>query len=425
MKILVIGGGGREHTLVWKIAQSSLVEKIFCCPGNAGISELAECIAVPAGGFQELKDFCLQKTVDLTIVGPEQPLVDGIVDQFTAAGLKIFGSNKAASILEGSKIFAKQFLARHNIPTASFRSFSSAASAAEYVKSTAGPWVVKADGLAAGKGVVICQEQSLALDTITSMMEQEQFGLAGKSIVIEECLQGEEGSFIVLTDGETIMPLASSQDHKPVFDGDQGPNTGGMGAYSPAPVLEGPMSQKIMTKIIQPTISGLAAEGIKFKGVLYAGLMIVDNEPFVLEFNVRFGDPETQPILTRLKSDLVPLLLASVEGNLADFSPEWRPESSILVVLAAGGYPGKYEKGKVISGLETLATEKDIIVFQAGTKISDGATVTSGGRVLGITALAETLPLAREKVYQAVEKVHFDQVHYRTDIGMKALKYLE
>lgn len=422
MRILVIGSGGREHAIVWKIAKSPLVEKIYCNPGNAGISQYAECVDVPNEVFSTMRDFCIEKKIDFTIVGPEQPLVDGIIDSFAENGLLAFGPSAEAAKLEGSKIFAKEFMKHHNIPTAQFEVFNNSAAAKEYIKSSNGPWVVKADGLAAGKGVILCQTEDEAILAAHDMLDKELFGKAGKRILIEEFLKGEEGSFIVISDGTNVIPMATSQDHKAAFNGNKGPNTGGMGAYSPATLLEGEMKIKIMNKIIIPTINGMKAEGRPYKGVLYAGLMIVDNEPFVLEYNVRFGDPETQPILSRMKSDIMPLLLGSAKGDISNLNIKWRDDTAILVVMASAGYPGKYIKGKRISGLNNFDDDENIVVFHAGTKIKNGTFITSGGRVLGVTALAANLSTAREKVYQAVKGINFEDAHYRTDIGEKALK---
>jgi phosphoribosylamine--glycine ligase len=421
MKVLVIGGGGREHALVWKIAQSPLVTKIYCSPGNAGISHHAECVDLPNTNFPKLIDFCRTHKIDLTVVGPEQPLVEGIVDEFKEAGVTIFGPSQAAAQLEGSKIFAKQFMLQYGIPTAPFHTFRSPTEAFTHVHKTQGPWVIKADGLAAGKGVIICQKEEHARTTITQMMEKKIFGAAGTKIIIENCLIGEEGSFIVITDGERIVPLATSQDHKQVYDGDEGPNTGGMGAYSPVPILEGEMKEKVLNTIIVPIVRGMQEEEIQYTGVLYAGLMIVQNEPYVLEFNVRFGDPETQPILARLKSDLVPILVGSAQGKISSTVPLWHDESALVVVAASGGYPGEYEKGKIITGVEKFSDQDDLVVFHAGTSFENESLITSGGRVLGVTALGKTLKHAQEKAYHALANIHFDKMHYRKDIGQKAL----
>ncbi|MBN2385229.1 phosphoribosylamine--glycine ligase [bacterium] len=422
MRVLVIGSGGREHALVWKIAQSPLVEKVYCCPGNAGISRVAECFSLPEDGYEGLVLFCQEQEIGLVVVGPEQPLADGLVDTYRQAGLTVFGPSAAAARLEGSKIFAKEFMLRHHIPTAPFSVFDQSANAVAHLENTPGPWVIKADGLAAGKGVIICHDCQEAVNAVRQIMDDHIFGKAGHRLVIEDMLRGEEGSFIVLTDGKNIVPLATSQDHKAVFNDDRGPNTGGMGAYSPAPVLEGPIKDTIMATIIKPTIRGMALEGIPFRGVLYAGLMIVDGEPFVLEYNVRFGDPETQPILTRLTSDLVPLLLGSARGDIPTGPLVWRDDFSIIVILTSGGYPGKYDQGFEISGLDQLEDSPDLVVFHAGTKPSSSGYLTAGGRVLGITALGPTIELTRQKVYEAVKRVHFDQCHYRTDIAAKALR---
>ncbi len=424
MKVLVVGGGGREHALVWKIVQSPRVSKVFCAPGNAGIAQQAALVSINANDLKGLLDFALKERIDLTVVGPEEPLTRGIVDLFESRGLAIFGANQKAAELEGSKAFAKRVMKTYHIPTASFEVFEDRKQAIEYVREQGTPLVVKADGLAAGKGVILCKTVDDAIEAIDQMMVKKIFGEAGHRVVIEEYLVGEEASYIALTDGKAILPLASSQDHKPVYDGDEGPNTGGMGAYSPAPVVTGEVNQRIVEKILRPVIQGMAEEGRPYKGVIYAGLMIHNGQPKVLEFNVRFGDPETQPVLMRMKGDIVPFLLACIEGTLSQCRIEWDDRASVCVVMASKGYPGNYEKGKIIKGLDEVSRLEDIFVFHAGTALMDGQTVTSGGRVLGVTGLGENIPKAIERTYQAVQKISWEGVHYRKDIGKKALCWL-
>ena len=426
MKILLVGGGGREHALAWKLSKSSLVDKIYAAPGNAGISEIAECIDISQGDIDALKNFAFKNKIDLTVVGPEEPLVKGIVDLFNENGLRVFGPGKNAALLEGSKVFAKKLMSKYNIPTADFKIFDNSKDATDYLSKANFPIVIKADGLAAGKGVVIAKDFNEASEAVTNIMEEKIFGSAGDKIVVEECLLGEEASFIAVTDGEYILPFDSSQDHKPVFNNDQGPNTGGMGAYSPAPVVNESVYRKIMDKVMYPLLNGFKAEGIVYRGVIYAGLMISQGEPSVLEFNVRFGDPETQPLLSRLDSDIIDILLGSINGNLKEVAEKvkWNDSSAVCVVMASGGYPGKYEKGIEIHGLEQVKNMENVIVFHAGTKSKNGKTVTNGGRVLGVTALNGSIENSIKKAYEAVKKISWDGVHYRDDIGKKALKYL-
>ena len=421
MKVLVVGGGGREHAIVWKLAQSPRVDKIYCCPGNAGISEHAECIDIKLDDHESLANFAKYEWIDLTIVGPEDPLSKGIVDTFEKNDLKIMGPTKEAAMIEASKVFAKEFMKKYGIPTAEYRVFTSYIHAEEYVRMKGAPIVIKADGLAAGKGVIVAKTVDEAIDALKLIMKERAFGDAGDRVVVEECLVGEEASYLVFTDGETILPMASSQDHKRVYDNDEGPNTGGMGAYSPAPVVTPEIEKKIMEKVMKPAIKGMAKEGIRYKGILYAGLMIKDGEPYVLEFNCRFGDPETQPILTRLKSDLLDVSIAITTERLSRMTLEWRPEASVCVVAASGGYPGKYDKGKVITGLEEVKKMEDVVVFHAGTAFQDGNCVTAGGRVLGVTALGEDIKKARDRAYEAIEKIHFEGMHYRKDIARRAI----
>ncbi|MGB9628690.1 MAG: phosphoribosylamine--glycine ligase, partial [Thermodesulfobacteriota bacterium] len=409
---------------VWKISQSPKVSKIYCAPGNAGISKQASLVPIRANDLNGLLDFALKEKIDLTVVGPEEPLTRGIVDLFESKGLSIFGSNKKAAEIEGSKAFAKEMMKRYYIPTASYEVFSNREEAIKYVRQQGAPIVVKADGLAAGKGVVICKTVEQAIQSINQIMGEKVFGEAGNRVVVEEYLTGEEASYIAFTDGRTILPLASSQDHKPIFDEDQGPNTGGMGAYSPAPVVTQEVNNKIMEEILKPIIEGMAKEGRPYKGVLYAGLMIHEGQPRVLEFNARFGDPETQPVLVRMKDDIVPILEACINGTLSQCKIDWDHRPSVCVVMASKGYPGDYERGKVIEGLEEVSQMKDLFVFHAGTAINEGRVVTSGGRVLGVTGLGKDIPEAIERTYQAVKKISWEGVHYRSDIGKKALRWL-
>jgi phosphoribosylamine---glycine ligase len=420
MNVLVIGSGGREHALCWKIKQSPLVNKVYCAPGNGGIAGIAECVSIKADDLSELLAFALDRAIGLTVVGPEVPLVAGIVNTFERAGLKIFGPTRAAAKLEGSKVYAKEFMAYYKIPTARYISCASIDAAKSALPLFSLPVVVKADGLAAGKGVVICQSRKDAEDALRAIMADQIFKHAGARVVIEEFLTGEEASILAICDGKDFVLLDSSQDHKRIFDNDEGPNTGGMGAYSPAPVVTSSLMGDIVKKVIQPVVAGMAKEGFPFKGVLYAGIMVTKDGPKVLEFNVRFGDPETQAILPRLKTDLVELMILAVEGRLKDKKLEWDKRTCMCVVLAAGGYPGEYETDHVIKGLDTLPREA--VVFHAGTKNRDNEVVTAGGRVLGVTALGEDVAGAIKNVYQAVEKISFTGCHYRKDIGKKALE---
>ena len=402
MKILVIGSGGREHALVWKLRQSPHVEKIFCAPGSAAISELAELVPLAPDHVQQLAEFAGREKIDLTVAGPELPLTLGIADVFSAQGLKLFGPDRAAAQLEGSKAFAKEILKENHIPTASFGVFTDAASARRFLSQQPPPYVVKADGLAAGKGVLICASRDDAEAAIDEILVQKSFGQAGQKIVIEEFLEGEEASFMALTDGQHILPLATSQDHKRVFDNDQGPNTGGMGAYSPAPVVTPQIHHSVLNRILIPLLSGLKKREICFRGLIYVGLMITKSGPKVLEFNVRFGDPECQPIMMRLKSDLVPLLEATIDGKLDQLQPEWHKDASVCVVLCARGYPGSYEKGDEIHGLEKLKNWDKGFAFHAGTTKSNDRWFTSGGRVLGVTARGSDIAEAVREAYHGV-----------------------
>ncbi len=422
MKVLVVGGGGREHALVWKLSQSPKVKKIYCAPGNAGISDIAECIDIKDDNVDALLDFVKYNWIDLTIVGPEVPLTAGIVDAFIKEERLIFGPDSVGAQLEGSKIFAKNFMQKYGIPSAEYKVFSSYLQAEEYVGLKGAPIVIKADGLAAGKGVIVAETVDEARRALSLIMKDKAFGDAGKKVVVEQCLKGEEASFMILTDGKTVLPLATSQDHKAIFDGDKGPNTGGMGAYSPAPIVTESLEKDIMQNIVSPIIKGLSRERIDFRGVIYIGVMVCDGKPYVLEFNCRFGDPEAQPILMRLESDFFELLKATAEGRLKDVQVSWNKGTSMCVVLASEGYPGPYKKGIPIKGLDALKNEKDVVVFHAGTSLNNGEVVTSGGRVLGVTALGEDIRSAKDNAYRAIEKINFDGMQYRKDIGDKAIK---
>ena len=421
MKVLVIGGGGREHALVWKIAQSPLVEKVFCAPGNPGTAQLAENIAIGVEQLDKLLAFAYENKIDLTVVGPEQPLSLGIVDLFESHGLKVFGPSQKAAFIEGSKAFSKDLMQKYNVPTAAYGVFTDQSEAEAFINRTGAPIVVKADGLAAGKGVIIAQTCREAIAAVRDMLSGNAFGKAGSRVVIEEFLSGEEASFLVITDGKNIIPLASAQDHKAVFDNDQGPNTGGMGAYSPAPVVTPDIHEKAMQQVIRPTVDGMAAEGRPYRGVLYAGLMIKDGQIKTLEFNSRFGDPECQPLLMRMKSDIVPVLAAVANGDLAGIDLEWHDKAAVCVVMASEGYPGDYRKGDIIAGLNDAAQINDVYVFHAGTAHKDGNCVTSGGRVLGVTALGGSVQDSIATAYRAVDRISWKGVQFRTDIGKKAL----
>ncbi len=421
-KILVVGGGGREHALAWKAAQSPEMDTVIVAPGNAGTAREPgmENIAVAADDLDGLLAVARKHNIDLTIVGPEAPLVLGIVDRFREAGLRCFGPAQAAAQLEGSKAFTKDFLARHDIPTAAYGSFTDVDEAVHYIEEHGAPIVVKADGLAAGKGVILAQTKEEAIAAVKDMLAGNAFGEAGHRVVIEEFLRGEEVSFIVMADGEHVLPMASSQDHKAAHDGDTGPNTGGMGAYSPAPVVTPQIHQRIMDEVILPTVRGMAADGHSYTGFLYAGLMIGDDGSIkVLEFNCRFGDPETQPVLMRLKSDLIPLIEAALDGRLHEVEADWDPRPALGVVMAAAGYPGSYPKGDVITGLPAEAA--DCKVFHAGTALRDGKIVTSGGRVLCVTALGDSVTTAQARAYETVRTIHWDGAWCRSDIGYRAI----
>lgn len=423
MNILIIGNGGREHALAWKAAQSPLADKVYVAPGNAGtaLESNLENVAISATDIPALLAFAQSHDIGLTIVGPEAPLVIGVVDAFQAAGLKIFGPSQAAAQLEGSKAFTKDFLARHNIPSAEYQNFTEVEPALAYLRSKGAPIVIKADGLAAGKGVIVAMTLQEAEDAVQDMLAGNAFGDAGHRIVVEEFLEGEEASFIVMVDGENVVPMATSQDHKRVGDGDTGPNTGGMGAYSPAPVVTDEIHQRAMDQVIWPTVRGMAAEGNTYVGFLYAGLMIsADGQPKVIEFNCRFGDPETQPIMLRLRSDLIELCLAGAEGKLGEKTSEWDERPALGVVLAAGGYPGDYNNGEVIQGLPQQEST-DGKVFHAGTRMQGDDVVTSGGRVLCVTALGETVAQAQQHAYQLAEGIQWPGSFCRKDIGYRAI----
>ncbi|MGB9668131.1 MAG: phosphoribosylamine--glycine ligase [Thermosulfidibacteraceae bacterium] len=427
MRVMVVGSGGREHAICWKLSQSPKVEKIYAVPGNGGMMDEPKvvCVDIDVKDLERLCDFAIKNEVDLTVVGPEEPLVNGIVDVFEDNNLRIFGPRKESALLEGSKVFAKEFMREMNIPTADFEVFSDPEEAKKYIEAKGAPIVVKADGLAAGKGAIVCKTVEDAKRAVDYIMVEKAFGRAGDRVVIEEFLEGEEASFLVISDGTNVIPLASSQDHKPVFDNDEGPNTGGMGAYSPAFVVTEEVWERTMKDIIYPAIEGMRKRGTPFKGILYAGLMIVEDKyPKVLEFNVRFGDPEAQPILMRMRSDLVDAIMASIDGKLDTCNIEYFDDAACCVVMASGGYPGSYEKGKKIHGLEEVAKMEKVKVFHAGTVKREDGFYTSGGRVLGVTALGSTIKEAIDRAYEAVSKIWWEKVHYRRDIGRKALRRL-
>jgi phosphoribosylamine--glycine ligase len=420
MKVLVIGSGGREHSLVWKLDQSPRVAKIYCAPGNAGISKLAECPAISATDVKGLVSFAKKQKIDLTLVGPESSLTSGVVDAFERQGLRIFGPSKKAAILEGSKVFTKKFMQDYDIPTAAFAVFRKRERAIEYVERIGTPLVIKADGLAAGKGVIVAQTVQEAVDAIDLIMKDKVFGDAGNRVVVEDFMTGEEASFLAFTDGKKVLPLPTSQDHKPIFDDDKGPNTGGMGAYSPAPVVTPALEKQIMSKIMIPTVKGMAKEGRPYKGVLYAGLMIKNGKAKVVEFNCRFGDPEAQPLLMRLNTDLVDIVEAVLDERLHKIKLDIDQRPTVCVVMSSGGYPGSYKTGKAINGLNKAAKQESVVVFHAGTALKNKKIVTAGGRVLGVTAIGEDLDEAIHKAYEAVAMIKWSGSFYRTDIGAKA-----
>ena len=422
MKILVIGSGGREHALVWKINQSPKVSKIYCAPGNAGISQLAQCIDIGPDKITALADFAQKTKIDLTVVGPELSLSMGIVDEFTKRGLKIFGPTKIATEIESSKVFSKYMMKKYNIPTADYFTFTDNKKALAYIEKRPFPLVLKADGLAAGKGVFIIRDADEAKAALDSLMNQKIFGDAGLQVIVEDYLEGEEVSILAFSDGENVVPMVSSQDHKKIYDNDMGPNTGGMGAYSPVPFYDEHAENGVLEGILKPIISGLKKEGREYKGVIYAGLVFTKKGIKVLEFNARFGDPETQVILPRLEMDIIDIFLAVIEGQLSKIELKWNSNPVVCVIAASGGYPAKYQKGKVISGLEKLENEDNAFVFHAGTKYQDGKIVTSGGRVLGMTAWAENIKEAKRMAYEGMEKISFEDMYYRKDIAQKAIK---
>jgi len=428
VKILVIGSGGREHALVWKLRQSPLVKEVYCAPGNAGIGQLALCVPLKPTDIKGLLKFAKEETIDLTVVGSERPLVEGIVDAFEERGYKIFGPSKAAARLEGSKVFSKNFMERHRIPTARYRSFEASAidQAKKYINTIEPPLVVKADGLAAGKGVLICKSRQDAAAALDEIILQKAFGSAGNQIVIEEFLDGEEASLFVLTDGERYALLASAQDHKRILDGDLGKNTGGMGAYAPAPIVTHELLQTVVEKIVRPTLDGMRQDGMPYRGCLYIGLMMTQDGPKVLEYNCRFGDPETQVVVPLIDGDLAEIFLAIAEHRLDASTVRVHSAAAVCVVMASHGYPDEYQTGKQIFGLENIKAEDGVVVFHAGTKTEGNAAVTSGGRVLGVTAIGFTNELEQtiRNAYRAVEKITFDGAYYRSDIGKKALKHL-
>lgn len=426
MKILLVGSGGREHALAWALAASPLCDTLYCAPGNAGIAQLAECVPIAAEDIEGLVRFAAENAIDFVVVGPEAPLVAGLVDALDAAGIKSFGPRKDAAALEGSKGFMKDFCARHNIPTAAYGRFTDIAAARAFVTAQGAPIVVKADGLAAGKGVVVAMTEQEAFDAIDMMIAGKAFGGAGAELVIEEFMQGEEASFFALSDGVTAIPFGNAQDHKRVGDGDTGPNTGGMGAYSPAPIVDKVMAERIMAEIIRPTVAGMKAEGAPFTGVLYAGLMITDSGPRLIEYNVRFGDPECQVLVMRLKSDILPALLATSDRQLSHFDLRWHEEPALCVVMASKGYPGSYEKGTEIRGLDALPDSIRRVVFHAGTARDEtGRVLATGGRVLGVTALGADLAAAQKNAYDTIARIDWPEGFCRRDIGWRALASLE
>ncbi|MEN6356619.1 MAG: phosphoribosylamine--glycine ligase [Armatimonadota bacterium] len=425
MKVLIIGSGGREHALAWKIAQSDKVDKIYAWPGNAGIGQIAECVSGSVMDIKGAADFAEKEKIDLTVVGPESPLIAGMVDEFQRRGLTVFGPNKAAAQMEGSKVFAKKLMIDNGIPTAMCEVFDDPAKAYAYIESVASktdaPIVVKADGEAAGKGVFINKTKADAIESVDIIMKQKAFGASGDRLVIEEFLDGPEASYMCFVDGETFVPMIPSQDHKRAYDNDEGPNTGGMGCYSPVPVVTGEVSKVVQESIVKPTLAALKIMGIYYTGVLYVGLALTSKGPKVVEFNCRFGDPETQVVLPLLQTDLVEIMLATALGRLDSIDVNWYNKKALCVVMASGGYPGSYEKGKVITGVGEAESNEGVIVFHAGTESKDGKTVTSGGRVLGVTAVAESFENCISKAYAAVDKIHFDRAHFRHDIGRRLI----
>jgi len=422
MKILVVGAGGREHTLVWKLAQSPLVSELVALPGNAGIAAVARCVNMDPQDLPAVADFVDREEVDLTVIGPEDPLIAGLADVLLERGRKVFGPRANAALLEGSKVFAKELFRQYHIPTAAFEVFDDPGEAEAYLRRQEFPLVVKADGAALGKGVTVAPDLDTALRAVDDLMRKKLFGAAGNRIVVEECLTGPEASIQVFTDGETVVPMVPSQDHKRAYDHDQGPNTGGMGCYSPVPAVTDELFEEAIEHLLKPTVRAMAEEGRPYQGVLYGGLMLTAEGPKVLEYNCRFGDPETQVVLPRLESDLVEILLATAEGRLKEVEVRWSPRKAVCVVMASGGYPGAYEKGKVITGLEEVAQMEDVVVFHAGTARRNGDIVTNGGRVLGVTACGDTFRGTVDRAYEAVGRIHFEQAHYRRDIAWQAVQ---
>ncbi|SEG75469.1 phosphoribosylamine--glycine ligase [Paenibacillus sp. UNC499MF] len=422
MRILVIGRGGREHAIVWSLRKSPKVTALFCAPGNGGIAELAECVPITEFQFAEIAEFVRQNAIDLVVVGPDDPLYEGIVDYLEEHGIRAYGPNRAAAEIEGSKVFMKHLLKKYEIPTAAYEAFEDYEAALAYLRKLGAPIVIKADGLAAGKGVIVASTLEEAEKALKEIMVEKQFGASGNRVVIEEFLQGQEMSLLAFVDGNVVKPMVPSQDHKPVFDGDKGPNTGGMGTYSPVPHIPQEIVQQALDTIVKPAAEAMVKEGRPFRGVLYAGLMITADGPKTIEFNARFGDPETQVILPRLKTDLLEIILATLEGRLADLDIEWSEEAAVCVILASGGYPGSYPKGLPIEGLDAAG---GALVFHAGTALEDGRLVTSGGRVLGVTALGRDIADAREKAYAAADRISFEGKQNRTDIALKALNAMK
>lgn len=419
MKVLVVGGGGREHTIVWKLAQSPKITKLYCAPGNGGISGIAECVPIKATDLDGIVTFSKENKVDMVVVAPDDPLAAGLVDKLMEAGIRAFGPVKAAAIIEGSKAFSKDLMKKYNIPTAGYMVFDNCSEALQYLDTSSAPIVVKADGLALGKGVIIAQTIQEAKDAVNGMMKDKVFGDAGSRIVIEEYIQGPEVSILAFTDGNTIVPMVSSQDHKRAFDNDQGPNTGGMGTFSPSPLYDKKLADYCMKEVFMPTVEAMNKEGRKFKGVLYFGLMITKDGPKVLEYNARFGDPETQVVLPRLKTDLLEIFEAIIDEKLSEINIEWDDNSAVCVIAASGGYPGKYATGIEINGIDKAEENNETIVFHAGTSCKDGKYYTAGGRVLGVTAVESTMDKAIQKAYAGIAKIQFEGMHYRKDIGRK------
>jgi len=422
MKILIVGSGGREHAIAWKLSKENNVEKIYCAPGNPGIGEVAQCLDINDSDIKNLVKFAKENHIDLTVVGPEVPLVNGIVDEFEKEGLKIFGPNKECARFEGSKAFSKDFMIRHNIPTAKYKQYTNLDEAINEIDSFGYPVVIKADGIAAGKGVVIPQNREDAIATLKEMMSDKKFGSSGEKVVVEEFLSGIETSILAFVDNNTIVPMVSAKDHKKVYNFEKGPNTGGMGTFSPSEIYTDELSKEIKKQILNKTLDGFKKDNLNYKGILFVGLMITEDGPKVLEYNVRFGDPETQSVLFRLDTDLHKIMEAVLENRLKDIEINYKKEEVVCVMLTSGGYPEDYEKGKVITGIENL--DEDIVVFHSGTKIVDGNLVTNGGRVIGITASADSVEEAAKKVYKNIEKINFEGMHYRTDIGMQLSKEL-